>query len=112
MHAPHPTCSFPKIPRLRLRVRGLVYALAVWFGIAGLVNGAEDLSKRSARSSPAWLRDAVVYEINTRNFSPEGTFNAVTARLDELRDLGVNVLWLMPIHPIGAKMKKGSLGSP
>src|SRR5207302_10957410 len=80
--------------------------------LASLAHAAEDFSKRIARSSPAWLRDAVVYEINPRSFSQEGTFNAITGRLDELQDLGVNILWLMPIHPIGAKMRKGSLGSP
>ena len=53
-----------------------------------------------------------MYEIFPRNFSKEGNLNAITARLDELKDLGVDVLWLMPIHPIGEKMKKGSLGSP
>jgi glycosidase len=53
-----------------------------------------------------------VYEIFPRNFSREGNFNAITARLDELKDLGVDILWLMPIHPIGEKMRKGSIGSP
>ena len=53
-----------------------------------------------------------MYEIFPRNFSKEGDLNAITARLDELKDLGVDVLWLMPIHPIGEKMKKGSVGSP
>ena len=65
-----------------------------------------------ARPSPQWVRDAVVYEIFPRNFSAEGNFNGITARLDELKDLGVNVLWLMPIHPLGEKMRKGPLGSP
>ncbi len=65
-----------------------------------------------ARSSPEWVRDAVVYEIFPRNFSPEGNFAGITARLDELKDLGVTVLWLMPIHPTGQKNKKGTIGSP
>src|SRR4029077_19087167 len=65
-----------------------------------------------ARKSPQWVRDAVVYEIFTRNFSPAGDFNGVTARLPELKNLGVTVLWLMPIHPIGEKLRKGTLGSP
>jgi cyclomaltodextrinase / maltogenic alpha-amylase / neopullulanase len=69
-------------------------------------------SAKTARSAPSWLRNGVVYEVFPRNFSPEGTFNGITARLDELKDLGVNILWLMPIHPIGEKMRKGSLGSP
>jgi len=77
------------------------------------VQGAEvDFSKKAARPSPAWLRDGVVYEIFPRNFSREGNFNGITARLQDLQDLGVNILWLMPIHPQGEKMKKGTLGSP
>jgi glycosidase len=73
---------------------------------------AEELSKPNARQVPAWLREGVIYEIFPRDFSPEGNFNGVTARLDELKDLGVNILWLMPIHPVGQKMRKGSVGSP
>ncbi len=65
-----------------------------------------------ARKSPDWLRSAVVYELYPRSFSQAGDFNGITARLDELKDLGVDILWLMPIHPIGEKLKKGSIGSP
>ena len=61
---------------------------------------------------PAWLSNAVIYELNTRQFSEEGTFKAIENRLDDLKDLGVDVIWLMPIHPIGEKNRKGSLGSP
>ena len=71
-----------------------------------------DVSGERARSAPAWLRDGVIYEIYPRAFSASGDFNGITAKLDELKDLGVNVLWLMPIHPIGEKLKKGTLGSP
>ena len=73
---------------------------------------ADENHSSTTHSSPAWIRDAVIYEIFTRNFSAAGTFSAITTRLDELNDLGVDVLWLMPIHPIGAKLRKGSVGSP
>ncbi len=73
---------------------------------------ARDLSKFEARASRAWVRDAVVYEIFTRNFSPLGNFEGITRRLDELQNLGVTVLWLMPIHPMGQLNKKGTIGSP
>jgi glycosidase len=53
-----------------------------------------------------------MYEIFPRNFSQAGDLNAITARLDELKDLGVDILWLMPVHPTGEKIKKGSIGSP
>lgn len=73
---------------------------------------ARDFAKEPARPSPAWVRDGVIYEIFPRDFSAAGNFNGVTARLDELKDLGVNVLWLMPIHPVGQLKRKGSVGSP
>jgi cyclomaltodextrinase len=73
---------------------------------------AADLSTLATHQSPAWLSSSVVYEIFPRDFSQAGDLNAITARLDELSDLGVNILWLMPIHPIGEKMRKGSIGSP
>ncbi len=66
----------------------------------------------TARPVPSWLRDGVIYELFPRDFSPEGNFNGITARLDELKDLGVNIIWLMPIHPFGEKMRKGTMGSP
>lgn len=61
---------------------------------------------------PGWVDEAVVYEVFVRDFSPEGTFDGVTARLDSLQDLGVTTLWLMPIHPVGEERAKGELGSP
>lgn len=66
----------------------------------------------AARSAPQWVRDGVVYEIFPRAFSKEGNFNSITSRLDDLKDLGVTILWLMPIHPIGQEKKKGTIGSP
>jgi len=65
-----------------------------------------------ARETPSWIRDAVVYEIFPRQFSATGDFAGITARLDELKALGVDVLWLMPIHPLGRLKAKGSVGSP
>jgi glycosidase len=62
--------------------------------------------------NPEWTRDAVLYQINTRQFTPEGTFAAAERELPRLKELGVDILWLMPIHPIGEKNRKGSLGSP
>ena len=59
----------------------------------------------------AQLRNSVVYEMNVRQYTPEGTLNAAAEQLPRLKDLGVDVVWLMPIHPIGEKGRKGSLGS-
>lgn len=76
------------------------------------VQAQQDLSKESARPSRDWVRDGVVYEIYPRAFSPQGNFNGITSRLDDLKNLGVTILWLMPIHPIGQEKKKGTIGSP
>lgn len=58
------------------------------------------------------LRNAVIYEIYVRNYSEEGAFSGVTMDLDRIRSMGVDIIWLMPIHPIGKVSKKGSLGCP
>src|SRR5207253_946524 len=71
-----------------------------------------DVSGVPARQSSDWIRDGVVYEIFPRAFSQEGNFNGIAAQLDRLKDLGVTILWLMPIHQIGQDKKKGSIGSP
>jgi glycosidase len=71
-----------------------------------------DVSGGTARPSPDWLRSGTIYEIFPRDFSVDGNLNGVTARLDELQSLGVNILWTMPVHPIGEKFRKGEFGSP
>ena len=66
----------------------------------------------ASRQIPDWLRDGIVYEVFPRHFSEKGDFNGVTSRLDQLKSLGVSVIWLMPIHPIGQEKAKGRIGSP
>lgn len=61
---------------------------------------------------PEWTKNATIYQLNTRQFSTEGTFEAAQRELPRLKELGVDVIWLMPIHEIGIKNRKGSLGSP
>jgi cyclomaltodextrinase len=72
------------------------------------------VAKEPARAvaAPAWVRGGVIYEIYPRQFSEAGNFAGVTAQLDRLKELGVNILWLMPVHPIGQEKKKGPVGSP
>jgi len=59
-----------------------------------------------------WIKEAIIYEIYPRVFSEEGNFQGIINRLQDIKDLGVNTLWLMPIHKIGMKKRKGTLGSP
>ena len=57
------------------------------------------------------IHASVIYEVNVRQFSKEGTFAEVQKALPRLKAMGVDILWLMPIHPIGVKNRKGTLGS-
>lgn len=53
-----------------------------------------------------WVSNAVIYEVNVRQYTPEGTFSAFEKKLPQLQELGVDILWFMPIHPIGMKNRK------
>lgn len=61
---------------------------------------------------PEWCKNATIYELNTRQFTPEGTFVAAEKQLPRLKELGITIVWLMPIQEIGLKNRKGTLGSP
>lgn len=60
---------------------------------------------------PEWSKSATIYEVNVRQYTPEGTFKAFEAHLPRLKKMGVDIIWLMPIHPIGVEKRKGTLGS-
>jgi cyclomaltodextrinase len=102
--------------KLRLTKAARVFLLVcvvVSTQAAARAQQARDVSKERARATaPAWVRGGVIYEIYPRQFSEAGNFEGVTAQLDRLRTLGVNILWLMPVHPIGQEKKKGPVGSP
>jgi glycosidase len=63
-------------------------------------------------SHPEWSKNATIYQINTRQFTAEGTFAAAQQQLPRLKELGADILWVMPINPIGEVNRKGVLGSP
>src|SRR3954471_12616159 len=60
---------------------------------------------------PAWTIRTNIYEVNVRQYTPEGTFKAFEKNLDRLKDMGVETLWFMPINPISKVDRKGALGS-
>ena len=60
---------------------------------------------------PAWARHATIYQVNVRQYTPQGTLRAAEADLPRLQRMGVGILWLMPINPIGRSHRKGTLGS-
>ncbi|HEX7870521.1 MAG TPA: alpha-amylase, partial [Chryseobacterium sp.] len=51
--------------------------------------------------TPEWVKNATIYELNIRQFSKEGTFQAVIKQLSRLKKMGIDIIWFMPIHPIG-----------
>ncbi|MGA2974483.1 MAG: alpha-amylase family glycosyl hydrolase [Spirochaetia bacterium] len=65
-----------------------------------------------AHDTPAWIRSAALYQVYLRSFTPEGTIAAAIPRLKSIRQLGFDIVYLTPIHPIGAVNRKGDLGSP
>ena len=62
-------------------------------------------------ANPDWVKNATIYELNIRQFSQEGTFKAIEKQLPRLKKMGINIIWLMPVQPIGVVNRKGSLGS-
>jgi len=60
---------------------------------------------------PDWAYTSNIYEVNIRQYTPEGTLNAFSEQLDRLQQMGVGIIWVMPIQPIGKLKRKGSLGS-
>lgn len=85
----------------------LFIAVSVW--ISGCNPTHEEDS--SIPYQPEWTKSANIYEVNVRQYTKEGTFNAFREELPRLSDMGVDILWFMPIHPIGEKQRKGELGS-
>lgn len=63
------------------------------------------------KSVPAWTKNAVIYEVNLRQYSVAGTFSEFEKNLPRLKEMGITILWLMPVNPIGIKNRKGTLGS-
>lgn len=100
-----------------IRKEKILFRKLLFFGAVGfiLVNcrpQIQDSRVIPAKSQkPEWLKEAVLYEVNIRQYTPEGTFNAFAEHLPRLKDMGVDILWLMPVHPISEKNRKGTLGS-
>jgi len=69
-------------------------------------------SSRVTAPDSSWVRHSAIYEVFVRDFSPSGNFQGVTRGLDRIQAVGANVVWLMPIYPVGIANRKGTLGSP
>ena len=71
----------------------------------------EAFGMTASAAVPEWSLDANIYEVNIRQYTPEGTLDAFRAHLPRLEALGVEILWLMPIYPISTTRRKGTMGS-
>ncbi|WP_232830114.1 alpha-amylase family glycosyl hydrolase [Lewinella sp. IMCC34191] len=73
----------------------------------------EDVSDLAVEPNiPEWTKNAVIYEVNLRHYTPEGTFAAFEQHIPRLAEMGVDLLWFMPIQPVSEVNRKGELGSP
>ena len=90
-----------------LNVNSIVAAVAMLI----MLSCAQPEPTAREASIDDWIKNANLYEVNVRQFTPEGTFNAFAEHLPRLRDMGVDILWFMPVTPIGVIERKGTLGS-
>ena len=92
----------------------LIIALFLFFYITTMSQQTDSRyqpQKYVELTNPDWVKNATIYELNIRQFSQEGTFEAIEKQLPRLKKMGINIIWLMPVQPIGVVNRKGSLGS-
>jgi glycosidase len=90
-------------------LRASIFSLVVAIAAHGAPAGSDPA--HTAAQHVSWSKNAVVYELNVRQYTPEGTLKAIIPELPKIRALGVDILWVMPVQPIGVKERKGTLGS-
>jgi len=88
-----------------------VLALLTFVGCNPSASNQKAIAEYQKVKHVEWSKNLSIYEVNIRQYTPEGTFNAFAEHLPRLKELGTDILWLMPINPIGEKNRKGSLGS-
>lgn len=93
------------------RFQTLITSIAAILSAAALSSCDPKQDAAPAGLHPDWAYNSVIYEMNVRQYTPEGTFDAAAQQLPRLKRLGVDVIWLMPVYPIGVEERKGTLGS-
>lgn len=101
------------LKRLRSIFSSLVLAilLAIFISLTACNARNTPPAEKFQIAHPEWSYNATIYEVNVRQYTPSGTFAELKTRIPQLKELGVKIIWLMPIYPIGEKERKGSLGS-
>lgn len=93
--------------KMKMIVAAMLTALTAQFGFAS----GEQPGKEIVKTVPEWIENAVIYEANLRQGTQERNLKGLQKRLPALKDIGVDIVWLMPIHPISELNRKGTLGS-
>lgn len=88
----------------------IIFPIILFLTFVGCNSQSAEIEKTKI-VHPEWSYNASIYEVNIRQYTEEGTFKAFEEHLPRLKELGIDILWLMPIHPIGEKNRKGPLGS-
>ncbi|MGN6400625.1 MAG: alpha-amylase family glycosyl hydrolase [Flavisolibacter sp.] len=98
--------------------KALLFITAFSFVLFSCNNGSQTASSNATIDSAAtthehadWIEQGNIYEVNVRQYTPQGTFKAFEQNLQRLKDMGVQTLWFMPVNPISKKDRKGALGS-
>lgn len=96
-----------------MRIKHLLWILLLGLSFSSCKTSVTTDSTETVQvdGHPAWIMQGNIYEVNLRQYTPEGTFNAFANHLQRLKDMGVQTLWFMPIHPISKADRKGALGS-
>ncbi|MDD2631924.1 MAG: alpha-amylase family glycosyl hydrolase [Bacteroidales bacterium] len=97
----------------------LILALAAWScNSQNSKNGSSETADSTVVALPVsnvrhpdWSKNANIYEVNLRQYTSQGTITAFAEHLPRLKEMGVDILWMMPVQPIGEKNRKGTLGS-
>ena len=87
-----------------LSVAGIVF-------ISSIAQAQTPASAAIIDGHPGWIEQGNIYEVNIRQYTPQGTFKAFEPNLQRFKNMGVQTLWFMPINPISVKDRKGKLGS-
>jgi glycosidase len=96
-----------------MRIRSTVLAVCALLAAAPATSARTARTRGQAASTDrSWVETSAIYEVFVRDFSPTGDFRGVIRGLDRIQAVGANVVWLMPIYPVGMANRKGTLGSP
>ncbi len=106
-------CCFSfTFPQTFEMIRVIFFALIFTIAACGTTNTNDSIHSETMNTNLDWIHTANIYEVNIRQHTKEGTFNAFAKELPRLREMGVKILWFMPVTPIAREKMKGEIGSP